>query len=89
MSQSPDSTALTVDDAAPDPSAPIVIPSLKSRSDKEWFEAFFSEREYGKNGNATKGKCIMCLDKKEVRQKNGYSNFGTHILRFHGNHTVR
>ena len=66
MSQNPDSTALTVDDAAPDPSAPIVIPSLKSRADKEWFEAFFSEREYGKNGNATKEKRIMCLDKKEV-----------------------
>ena len=65
-----------------DKTAPIVIPSLKTRTGKEWFIFAVEDRVIGKTGEReTSGQCRFCPGEKTVRikQRNGYSNFLTHM----------
>ena len=65
-----------------DSAAPIVIPSLRTRTAKDWFEFAFENLVYSKAGvRESSGTCRFCTGTKKVliKQRNGYSNFLTHM----------
>ena len=57
----------------------IIIPSFKTRTPKEWYEFAFEDRSADSGKREASGKCRFCKDRKEVKSKNGYSNFAVHM----------
>ena len=58
----------------------IIIPSLKSRTPKEWFEFAFINRSSNGNNRESLGICRFCPDRKEAfKSRNGYANFFSHM----------